>query len=118
MSTYKETNSLKKRCKQATRCKEDKIPVVVEPGKGETRLNRLDNFKDGAAVPRYWTMVHLAAKIRSELNHSGTLFFLVGGENIPVASSSTFGYLHEEYKDKDDGFLYINYYGITSDNLY
>ena len=120
MSTFKETNSLKERLRLYIECKKlysTKVPVVVEPGKGETRLNRLDSFKYGASVALYTTMVYLADYIRNELNHSGTLFFLVGGENIPVTSSSTIEQLRDQYKDKDDGFLYINYYGVTSDNL-
>ena len=121
MSIFKETTSLEDRRKQVEKFKKEyptEVPVVVEPGKGETRLNRLDNYKDGAVSATYTTMLHLATNIRRELNHSGTLFFLVGGENIPVTSSSTIGQLHDQYKDKDDGFLYISYYGVTSDNLF
>ena len=118
MSTFKETNSLEDRRKQMEKCKElhpTKIPVVIEPGKGETHLNGLDNFKDGVAFPLHTTLEDLAAWIRNELNHSGTLLFLVGGENIP-GTSSPFGQLHDLYKD-EDGFLYISYYGVTLNNL-
>ena len=119
MLTYKETHSLEDRRKQVEKCKADntsQIRVAVVAGKGETRLE----FKAGFTIPRNWTMVDLAKKFRKtlNLNQSENLFFLVGGEKILVTSSSTIGELHQEYKDKDDDVLYINYYGIPSDKLY
>ena len=128
MLTFKETNSFQKRLRMVENCKlkhSEKIPVVIELGKGETRLNPPDSsgkvfsgLENYATAPRSWTMVDLAAAIRSELKDDKTLFFLVGGKNIPLTASSTFEQLHEQYKDEEDGFLYVNYYGVTVNDLF
>ena len=116
MPTYKETHSLEYRRKHMEKCKElhpTKIPVIIEPGKEETLY-----FTVGYSVPRNWTMVNLATIFRNkfQIKQSVLLFFLVGGEYIP-GTSSTVGQLHEQYKD-EDGFLYVKYYAVTSDNLF
>ena len=116
MLTHKETHSLEDRRKQVEKWKEEhptKIPIIIEPGEVKSP------FAWGFPVSPNSTMVHIARKFRSkfQLNENVKLFFLVGGEDTPVTSSSTIGELHQQYKDKDDGFLYINYYGVTSDNL-
>ena len=91
-----------------------KVPVFVEPGKGETR-----RFAVGFPVSPNSKMVDIADKIRSKLDQFlGRFFFLVGAKNIPVTSSSTVGQLHEQYKDEEDGFLYFKYYGITLDKIF
>ena len=109
MSSFKKAKTFEDRQSLANKHRKEhpeKVPVIVEPGKGEKRFVKHDKM----LVPGDSTMAVLTNNIRLELQllPNEALFFMVDGDKMAVLSS-TVEEVYQQYKDAD-GHLYVNYY--------
>jgi GABA(A) receptor-associated protein len=113
-SGFKAQYSLEERKAQYNRVVEShpsKIPVIVERASHSTIA---DIDKSKYLAPPDLTVSQFICLIRKRIKLSSdqALFIYINGR-IPT-NSALFSTIYEEYKDKDDGFLYVVYTGEST----
>lgn len=85
----------------------DRVPVICEkdPKSAIAQIKKRNYI-----VSKDMKVSSFAFLIRSKLNiiNEASIYFLVNGKKALIGSEAM-GKVYEEFKDKDDGFLYIHY---------
>ena len=87
----------------------DKLPIICEPGKG-SKFDKEDMKPLKLLCHRQMKMSKLHFSIRQRIKHLNKyegIFLLVGNTVPPI--NDTVGNIYNLHKNKDDGFLYINF---------
>lgn len=114
VSSYKQGNSLEQRQEQYKRVTEahpNKIPVIVERAPSST-LPAIP--KNKFLVPGELTVAQFANVVRKniKLGMEEALVLYINGSL--QAASAMFSTIYEDFKDTEDGFLYVVYTGESS----
>jgi GABA(A) receptor-associated protein len=113
-ATYKQSSGLEQRKEQYKRVTEahpNKIPVIVEKAPNST-LPAIP--KNKFLVPGELTVAQFANVIRKniKLGMEEALVLYINGSL--QAASAMFSTIYEDFKDPEDGFLYVVYTGEAS----
>lgn len=107
---FKERRSFEMRQRDVMEIKKkhpNKVPLVIERGKSERSLRRMDKTK--FLVPEEITISQLLAILRKRIDVSDSqAFFLVINNKSLASGNTTLGEVYRQEKDTD-GFLYIAY---------
>lgn len=114
VSTYKQGTTLEQRQEQYKRVTEahpNKIPVIVERAPSST-LPAIP--KNKFLVPGELTVAQFANVVRKniKLGMEEALVLYINGSL--QAASAMFSTIYEDFKDPEDGFLYVVYTGESS----
>jgi len=108
----KENPDTVKRLMESSKIREkypDRIPVICEKDP-KSKIGSIDKTK--YLVPADLTITQFSYIIRKklELEKSKALFLLVSGKHSPTGES-VMSDVYSQFKDSEDGFLYITYTG-------
>jgi len=113
MNKYKKENSLqfrKEKSKYLLNKYPNKIPIVIQKSSRDKILPELSIVK--CLVPPDLTLNHLLINIKSkyliDLNPSVALYIFTENNKI-VSGNQYISSLYEDYKNKEDNFLYLFY---------
>ena len=116
MNTFKQTISLKERQEKSTKLLNtyfpDKIPVIIQKYKNNENLPDIKHIK--FLVPNYMTHNQLLLIIRNKMKITldpSIALYLISENGKMVTGSVTIGDIYEEFKNKEDNFLYFFYCG-------
>ena len=116
MNKFKRDNTLKERQEKSTKLLNtyypDKIPVIIQKYKNNDNIPELKQIK--YLIPSHMTYSQLLMVIRNKmkttLNPSVAMYIISESGKI-LSGNITIGEIYEEYKSKEDNFLYFFYAG-------
>jgi hypothetical protein len=114
MKSFRETFTLEQRVRECSRLGEKhglcSIGVVAEPVRGGGGAGAAFPAYVKILVQRTSTWGTVISGIRQRLNlQSGDAIFLYVGKGVLVPCSTAVATVYDQYADKEDGFLYVQF---------
>lgn len=117
MIRFKEKHSLEQRRKQFEKVmtvapRENRFPIIFEPSEG-SRFDKTNFSYIKILCASHMTMGGLQVVLRKRLHklqQSEAIYFLIGQDSKSMCcTNEMIGDVYEQFKDPEDGFLYITF---------
>ncbi len=86
----------------------DRFPLIIEQGVGEKIKIERHKYLVQADIT-IGQLIYIIRKNVTPKIHEETALFLTFNETM-FSTSKTIGEIYEDYKNKEDGFLYLNFF--------
>ena len=109
---YKKDNpDISKRKLESSKIREkypERVPVICEKDPKQKKLATVDKTKYLVPIDLSVSQFSYIIRKKLEMEKNSSLFLLVAGKHS-ITGDSLMSEIYDQYKDADDGFLYISY---------